>query len=101
MTSNDHARSHNASYFVVFGALIAFTTVSFIVNEFVRADTMTAENGMLVIVSVAVVKAGLVGLWFMHLIADGRKIFFLILPPVFLATVLILGPADMVLVSAQ
>ena len=48
-----HAEAHHGpdvkSYLVIFGALSVFTAISFVVNEFVRHDTISATTGMLLI----------------------------------------------------
>jgi cytochrome c oxidase subunit 4 len=76
-------------YMVVGVALAVFTAVSFIVNAMVRADYFTAFTGMLIILLVAVCKAVLVGLYFMHLKYDWGKLYFLIIPAFILATMLV------------
>jgi len=45
-----HAEAHHGpdvkSYLVIFGALSVFTAISFVVNEFVRHDTISATTGI-------------------------------------------------------
>jgi len=88
-----HAEAHHGpdvkSYLVIFGALSVFTAISFVVNEFVRHDTISATTGMLLILGVAVVKAVLVGMYFMHLKYDWAKLYFMIIPCFILATMFI------------
>jgi caa(3)-type oxidase subunit IV len=87
----DHAHAHHGPptiqpYLVVFGALAVFTAVSFLVNVWVRsaADPEArggrAMLGFFIILGVAVVKAVLVGLYFMHLKWDWRRVGFMIAP---------------------
>jgi cytochrome c oxidase subunit IV len=73
------------SYLVVFGALTVFTAISFIVNATVGRNM----TGLLIILSVAVCKAVLVGLYFMHLIVDWKRFYFLIFPTFILGAMFI------------
>jgi cytochrome c oxidase subunit 4 len=72
-------------YLVVFGLLCCFTLVSFLVNDVVRHGSLSSAAGFVIILGVAVVKAGLVGTYFMHLKWDWRKLYFLIVPAFVLA----------------
>src|SRR6516162_6825467 len=76
----DHGGHGIKPYMVVFIALSVFTVVSFVVNDMVRMDKMTVVAGFAVILGVAVVKATLVGVYFMHLKQDWGKLFFVIIP---------------------
>ncbi|HEV3446729.1 MAG TPA: cytochrome C oxidase subunit IV family protein, partial [Gemmataceae bacterium] len=62
------------AYMVVFGALTIFTAISFIVNWAKRQGYMTESTAFTLILAVAVVKAVLVGTYFMHLIVDWGKL---------------------------
>jgi cytochrome c oxidase subunit 4 len=75
-------------YLVVGGALGIFTIVSFVVNVFVRGGSLTAMTGLLIILSVAIVKATLVAIYFMHLKYDWAKVGFMIVPALILGTML-------------
>src|SRR5262245_52887124 len=79
-------------FYVVFGALCVFTAVSFIVNYFVRHGSMAAGTGFTVILTVAVVKAVLVAVYFMHLKWDWGRLYFLIIPAMVLAPMLVFAP---------
>jgi cytochrome c oxidase subunit IV len=68
------------AYLVVAVALAIFTAVSFIVNHFVTAGDLSRTAGFTIILSVAVCKATLVGLYFMHLVLDWPKVFYFIIP---------------------
>ncbi len=68
------------TYYVIFGALCGFTAVSFIINEAVRNNILSAHMGMAIILAVAVAKATLVGMYFMHLKFEWSKLYFLIVP---------------------
>ncbi len=76
-------------YFVVFGALSVFTLVSFVVNYIVRTGHMAASTGFAIILSVAVVKALLVVTYFMHLKWDWGRLYFIIIPALVLAPMLV------------
>jgi cytochrome c oxidase subunit 4 len=96
-THNDEAH-HGPSfkaYLIIFGALSIFTAISFLVNEFVGRNL----QGLVIILAVAVCKAVLVGIYFMHLIVDWKKLYYLIFPTFILAAMFltVLMP-DMVLV---
>jgi cytochrome c oxidase subunit 4 len=67
-------------YMVVAAALAVFTAASFGVNEMVRHDMLTPVAGFLAILGVAVCKAVLVGLYFMHLRWEWGKLYFMIIP---------------------
>jgi cytochrome c oxidase subunit IV len=70
---------------VVFLALSMFTAISFLVNYFVGRNM----TGLAIILGVAVVKAILVGLYFMHLVVDWFKLYYLIFPTFILAAMFI------------
>jgi cytochrome c oxidase subunit 4 len=83
--SHGHEGHHGPTfniYLAVFGALCVFTAVSFVVNAIYGLGSMT---GMTIIMLVAVVKATLVTMYFMHVKYDWGKLFFLIIPLVVLA----------------
>jgi cytochrome c oxidase subunit 4 len=90
MTEPHHSEEHAhdpTPYFVVFGALCGFTLISFLVNW---RFGLGSVPGMSIIVAVAVIKATLVGTYFMHLKQDWGKVFFMIIPCFILATMLII-----------
>jgi caa(3)-type oxidase subunit IV len=84
-----HGPSTVQPYLVVYGALCIFTAVSFIVNWFVRHDYIAAGTGFTIILSVAVVKTLLVACYFMHLKWDWDRLYFLIIPALVLAPMLV------------
>lgn len=77
-------------YIVVFGALVVFTAVSFLVNFAERAGTVGRESGFAIIMLVAVCKALLVGTFFMHLLFDWRRLYFMIIPVLVLGVMLVI-----------
>lgn len=87
--TGDYVEAHGPSfkaYMVVFGALSIFTAISFVVNEAVRHDVLTSQMGFLLILAVAIVKALLVAIYFMHLIVDWGKLYYFIFPTFILGT---------------
>lgn len=84
MTDTHDQHEHHGpdfkTYMIVAAALTIFTVVSFVVNGFVRADTLTPVSGFAIIMSVAVIKAALVSAYFMHLVMDWSKVYYFIIP---------------------
>lgn len=83
-----HAGIDVKTYFVIFGALAIFTAVSFIVNEAVRHDVLGVYAGFVLILGVAICKAVLVGMFFMHLKIDWTRLYFVIVPVMLLAVMM-------------
>ncbi len=83
-----HGPPNIQPYLVVFGALSVFTAVSFIVNVLVRSDVFSPVAGFFIILTVAVVKAVLVGMYFMHLKWDWVRVGFMIVPAFILGAML-------------
>ena len=77
-----------AAYLIVFAALAVFTLVSYLSNLFVQLGWIGRVTSFVIILAVAVVKASLVGLIFMHLKFDWRKLYFLIVPVFILAAMM-------------
>jgi caa(3)-type oxidase subunit IV len=97
MTETGHATTHDAAhdlrvkaYFTVFIALSIFTAVSFLANEAVRQGWIGGFTSFVIIISVAVIKAFLVGLIFMHLNFDWGKVYFIIVPIFILGVMMML-----------
>jgi caa(3)-type oxidase subunit IV len=89
MHTGDYVEAHGPSfkaYMVVFGALSIFTAISFVVNDLVRNDVLTSQMGFFLILAVAIVKALLVAIYFMHLIVDWGKLYYFIFPTFILGT---------------
>jgi cytochrome c oxidase subunit 4 len=85
-----HGEVSTRIYLIVFGLLLAFTAVSFAANEAVRHNLISPFASFVVILSVAVCKAVLVGVFFMHLLFDWRRVFMLIVPGLMLGVLLVL-----------
>jgi caa(3)-type oxidase subunit IV len=87
MTETGHATTDDAAhdmrvkaYFTVFIALSIFTAVSFLANEAVRQNWIGTHTSFAIIIGVAIIKAFLVGLIFMHLKYDWGRVYFIIVP---------------------
>jgi cytochrome c oxidase subunit 4 len=76
------------AYIVIFGLLAIFTAVSFIANYMARENTITPHQSFIIIMGVALVKAALVGAYFMHLIVDWRRLYYLLIPAFILGTMM-------------
>jgi caa(3)-type oxidase subunit IV len=91
--NESHGSEHHGpgltAYMVVFGALSIFTAISFLVNYAVRNGALGAHAGFSLILAVAIVKAILVGTYFMHLIVDWPKLYYLIFPTFILGAMFI------------
>jgi caa(3)-type oxidase subunit IV len=83
-----HAGPTLNAYLVVFAALSVFTVVSFVVNGFVQQGSITAMTGLVIIMMVAIVKATLVTMFFMHLKWDWVRLYFIIIPLMILTVML-------------
>ena len=88
-TSAGHGGSGIRPYLVVFGALVIFTAISFVVNSAVRSGTIQPATGFTIILAVAVCKAVLVATFFMHLLFDWAKLYFMIFPVLILGTMMV------------
>jgi caa(3)-type oxidase subunit IV len=88
---DDHGPTVRA-YITVFVALAVFTLVSFVANYAAADDQKWITKGVsfAIILGVAVVKAGLVGLIFMHLKFDWRKLYFMIFPAFILGAMMMM-----------
>jgi len=78
------------TYTVIFIALCVFTAVSFGMNFALHPGNPAYMFGVIVIVVVAVCKAFLVGLVFMHLKYDWNLLYFLIIPAFILGTMMMI-----------
>jgi cytochrome c oxidase subunit 4 len=82
-----HAGPTFNTYIGVFIALAIFTLMSFLVNLIFGQGN---HSGMAIIMLVAVCKAVLVGMFFMHLKFDWSRLYFLVFPLLILATMMII-----------
>ena len=99
MTEPAHSHSHPEHahagpdirlYLLIGAALAVFTAVSFIVNYQVRAGHFGAGTGFVIILGVAICKAVLVGMFFMHLKYDWGNLYFMLVPILILATMMMI-----------
>jgi cytochrome c oxidase subunit 4 len=82
---HDHHGPTFGVYMTIFAALSVCTIISFLVNGLLGQNFQSAS----IIMVVAIVKATLVGMIFMHLKYDWGKLYFLILPVFVMATMMI------------
>lgn len=85
-----HVGPHVSVYFAIFGALVIFTAVSFVVNAGVKNDYIKPHMGFALILGVAVCKAVLVAMFFMHLKFDWPRLYFMIVPVLILGTMMVI-----------
>jgi cytochrome c oxidase subunit 4 len=78
------------AYLVVFGALSVFTALSFLFNTLARGDVITHTQSFLLILGVAIIKATLVAMYFMHLKFDWGRLYFMIIPAFILGTMMMI-----------
>jgi len=76
------------TFIKVFGALLVFTAISFAVNQLVGSGS-PAINFVLIGL-VAILKATLVVVYFMHMLIDWKKLFVFIVPVVVLAPLIVI-----------
>jgi cytochrome c oxidase subunit IV len=81
------------TYFLIFGALAVCTAISFLVNEGERHPEghplISPYAGFAIIFAVAVCKMVLVAMFFMHLKLDWTRLYFVIVPVMILAVMLL------------
>ena len=82
-----HVESH-APYLKVFGALLVLTILEYAYASFLHLEFLPLVAGLL---AMALVKAALVGWYFMHLKFEGRWVYLLLIPPCLLAAVVVAG----------
>jgi caa(3)-type oxidase subunit IV len=87
----DHGATVRA-YLIVFVALAFFTLASFVANYAAAGEHpwISKHFSFVIILGVAVVKAVLVGLIFMHLKFDWRKLYFMIFPAFILGAMMMM-----------
>jgi caa(3)-type oxidase subunit IV len=83
-----HEDSHGIKpYLLVFGALAVFTAISFVVYESLPKQTLAP---FVIILSIAIAKAILVAMYFMHLVLDWKRVYILIVPALILGPILVI-----------
>lgn len=117
MADPHHGGEHHGPgysvYMTIAVALAVCTASSFLVNRMVEWKTLTVVMGFLLILGVAIIKATLVGLYFMHLKWDWRMLYFIIVPAFIMGTMMmvvlmpdiLLGPShdasDAIVIAAE
>jgi cytochrome c oxidase subunit 4 len=86
--AEEHAAEAHAPYLRVWGALAIFTAIEYFYAFFLKDDFVPLLLGLLLW---AVIKAALVGWYFMHLKYEGKWVYILIVPAFVLATILVLA----------
>ncbi|WP_435016526.1 cytochrome C oxidase subunit IV family protein [Tundrisphaera sp. TA3] len=85
----------HAPYMKVFYALLVFTVLEYLYARFLPLSFTMLVAGLM---TMAIIKATLVGMYFMHLKFEGRWIYMILVPVCLLAIVVVLGLIpDMVL----
>jgi caa(3)-type oxidase subunit IV len=88
--ADEHAEAHAgpdfALYLKVFGALVVCTALSFLANWLLGQNA----SSMAIIMVVAVIKAVLVVMIFMHLKFDWSKLYFIVIPVLILAVMMMI-----------
>jgi cytochrome c oxidase subunit 4 len=75
-------------YLGVFIALAFFTLTSFVVNRIFTDELV--HIGVAILLGVAVCKATLVGMYFMHLKFDWKKLYFIVFPVLILTVMMLI-----------
>ncbi len=91
--AHDAAHGHEGhisdkTFMKIFGILLVCTAISFGANQLIGHHAVVAN--FIIILGVAVLKASLVVMFFMHLKIDWRKVFVFIMPTMILASVVLL-----------
>jgi cytochrome c oxidase subunit 4 len=87
---DEHHGPNVQAYLVVFGALSIFTALSFVFNTLARNESISHTQSFMLILGVAIIKATLVGMYFMHLKFDWGRLYFLIIPAFILGTMMMI-----------
>jgi len=92
MSDSSHSGAHAGptlrAYLIVGATLAVFTSVSFIANRWAQDHPERTVPSFVIILGVAVCKAILVGMVFMHLKWDWFKLYFMIFPAFILGAML-------------
>jgi cytochrome c oxidase subunit IV len=83
--AEEHANEAHAPYLKVWAGLAVLTAVEYFYAFWLKDSFLSLVLGLLLL---AIVKAGMVGWYFMHLKFEGRWVYILIVPAFVLATVL-------------
>ena len=83
--AEEHATEAHAPYLKVFAGLAVLTAIEYFYAFWLKDAFLGLVLGLLLL---AIVKAGMVGWYFMHLKFEGRWVYILIVPAFILATIL-------------
>jgi len=86
--AEEHAAEAHAPYLTVWAVLAILTAIEYVYASALKDFFLVLLLGLLFW---AVIKAGLVGWFFMHLKFEGNWVYFLIVPAFILATILVLA----------
>ena len=86
----EHATESHAPYLRVFAALAVLTAIEYYYAYFLKDHFAILVLGLLFL---AIIKAGLVGWYFMHLKFEGRWVYMMLVPVCFLAVAVVTGLA--------
>jgi caa(3)-type oxidase subunit IV len=89
-TTEHHAETNAKIYLVIFAALAVFTAASFLANDAMRHEIITPYTSFALILGVAICKTVLVAMFFMHLKLDWSRLYFVIIPVMLLATMMVI-----------
>ena len=96
MSDESHDAGHDdkaalfKAYITVFIALSIFTAVSFVANTAVHMGFISSMASVVIILIVAVIKAGCVAYIFMHLKQDWGKVYCIMIPVVIMSVMMII-----------
>ena len=88
-------------YMIVATALAIFTGLSFVFNYMAREKMIGVETSFILILGVAVCKAVLVGMFFMHLKYEWGKLYFMIVPAFILGAMMMFVLLPDIVISWQ
>ena len=86
---HEHSQSHVRIYLKVFVALLVFTILEYFYAKFASRFQFHIALLILGLMSLAIIKAALVGMYFMHLKFEGRWVYLMLIPAGILALVFI------------
>ena len=78
------------AYITIFIALCIFTAVSFVANTLVHAGVINAMTSAVIILIVAIIKAGCVAYIFMHLKQDWGKVYCIMVPVLIMCVMIVI-----------
>src|SRR5215210_5148398 len=90
---HEHAESHVKTYLKVFVVLLVFTVLEYFYAKFASRFQFHIALLILGLMTLAVTKAVLVAMYFMHLKFEGRWVYLMLVPAGILATVFIVALA--------